>query len=60
MKLWKTLKKKLNIQRHDGRDPSHLVTSFSEDGGAAAAVAAAPGAANRGFYETEFIDQHHN
>jgi len=51
MKLWKSLKKRLNIQRQGGRDPTQLPSSSSEDAAAtadAAAAAAAPGAANAG------------
>ena len=48
MKLWKTLKTKLNIERQGDRDP----TQFSQD---TAAAAAAPGTVNTGRYEVEFI-----
>jgi len=49
MKLWKSLKKRLNVQRQDRRHPTQLPSSSSEDAAAAAAAAAAaPGAANAG------------
>jgi len=48
MNLWKSLKKRLNIQRQGGRDPTQLPSSSSEVAAATAAAAAAPGAANAG------------